>query len=88
MVLCHGVLYLEIIQVLINKKKMSSPGRRTVLSLYRQLMRLHQKLPPDMGAVGQMFIREEFKKHRSASDDIAEKFVKEWRVREQGGERA
>lgn len=62
---------------------MSLLGLGRVLSLYRQLLRLHQKLPPDMQAMGIVFVREEFKKHKCASSDHAEAFVEEWTVRKQ-----
>ena len=51
-----------------------------VLSLYKHLLRLHQELPTDMRGVGTMFVREEFKKHKGASAEHAQLFVKEWQV--------
>lgn len=57
-----------------------SAGRKTVLSLYRQLLRLHQRLPTDMKTLGTLFVQDEFKKHKDVSDDHAKTFIKEWMV--------
>ena len=55
-------------------------GRREVFALYRQLLRLHQKLPSDMEYIGRQFIREEFKRHKNSSEEHAKMFMKEWSV--------
>ena len=60
---------------------MSYQSRRSVLSLYRRLLRLHDNLPQDMRKVGTLFVREEFKKHKGTSADHAQSFFKEWKVR-------
>ncbi len=59
----------------------SGQGRRSVLALYKHLLRLHQKLPTDMRTLGTLFVRDEFKKHKSVSGDQAQAFIKEWTVR-------
>lgn len=40
----------------------NAAGRRTVLNLYRELLRLHkEKLPPPMKSLGDSYVRTEFK---------------------------
>lgn len=52
-----------------------------VISLYRRLLRLHQKLPNKLSALGTVYIRSEFKRHRDVNDrEIMRKFIKEWEV--------
>lgn len=48
--------------------------------LYKRLLRLHQELPTDMRTMGTLFVREEFKKHKGASVEHAQIFLKEWQV--------
>ena len=54
--------------------------RREVLRLYKRLLRLHERLPGDFATLGQRFVREEFKKHKSVSQEQAKMFTKEWTV--------
>lgn len=56
--------------------------RCKVLGLYRRLLRLHQRLPGDLGSVGQRFVQQEFKSHRESSTEHATLFLKEWTVGE------
>jgi len=55
-------------------------SRHSVLSTYRRLLRLHKKLPGEMQAVGNEFVRQEFKRHKSASEEHAKKFLEGWKV--------
>ena len=55
--------------------------RLQVFSLYRQLLRLHRQLPKDISEVGVVYIRDEFKRHKSIEDiKIIQQFMKEWKV--------
>ncbi len=56
-------------------------ARSEVLGLYRRVLRLHQRLPGDLGTVGRKFVQEEFKSHQKASAEHATLFIKEWTVR-------
>ena len=58
-----------------------SAHTREFLSLYRRLLRLHQRLPQDYATIGTSFLRNEFKNHRSAKDEFVAPFLMEWRVR-------
>ena len=55
-------------------------NRLAVLSTYRNLLRLHQHLPHEMREMGTVFVRNEFKSHKNASEEHARKFIKEWKV--------
>ena len=58
-----------------------SSQRSKVLKLYRQLLRLHRRLPDaDMAALGRQFVREEFRCHKSAGSEFVASFMKEWTV--------
>jgi tRNA(Ile)-lysidine synthase TilS/MesJ len=55
------------------------------IPLYRSLLRVHKKhLPVAMKELGNTYIKSEFRLHKSAKPDQAEKFVEEWeKYREQ-----
>ena len=55
-------------------------SRSEVLTLYRRLLRLHDRLPGDFAALGRKFVQEEFKRHKTASPDQARMFTREWTV--------
>lgn len=55
-------------------------ARSEILTLYRRLLRLHDRLPGDFGALGRKFVQEEFKRHKTASPDQAKMFTQEWTV--------
>ena len=59
---------------------MAVSARREVLRLYKRLLRLHERLPGDFSTLGQRFVQEEFKKHKSVSQEQAKMFTKEWTV--------
>ena len=50
-----------------------------MLSLYRRLLRLHrQKLPPVKRALGDTYLKKEFRDHRKASPEFVIGFTSEW----------
>lgn len=57
-----------------------SAWNREVLVLYRRLLRLHAALPPDLRALGEGYLREEFRRHRGGADVHVTAFKKEWSV--------
>ena len=59
---------------------MASQHAREVFTLYRRLLRLHQRLPPDFAYLGSKFVKEEFKRHKKAEPEYAAKFMVEWKV--------
>ena len=57
-----------------NKRMPPAP-----LSLYRALLRAHrEKLPREMRALGDAYVREEFRKHKAASATFLPAFFREW----------
>ena len=53
---------------------------REVLCLYKRLLKLHDRLPGDFATLGRRFVQEEFKRHKTASQEQAKMFIKEWTV--------
>lgn len=49
------------------------------LSLYRNIRRAHREhLPPDLRALGDSYVREEWKKHATAAPKFVPPFLDEW----------
>ena len=59
---------------------MTTPHTRKVLQLYRWLLRLHQLLPGNMGYIGGQFVKDEFRRHKTAGPEYVVSFMKEWTV--------
>lgn len=58
---------------------MTSPDHRlAVLSLYRQLLRLHRNLPAALKAFGDDYAKAEFKRHKTADVQYIKPFMLEW----------
>lgn len=65
----------------VKKIKIVMFSRREILSLYKKLLQLHNKLPKEFKEVGVIYIREEFKSHKKIEDPIViKKFMNEWKV--------
>ncbi|XP_039261980.1 succinate dehydrogenase assembly factor 3, mitochondrial-like [Styela clava] len=52
---------------------------RTVRSLYKRILKLHQLLPPDLKAVGDQYCKQEFKQHKTAKPEFVLPFLEQWR---------
>ncbi|XP_038598560.1 succinate dehydrogenase assembly factor 3, mitochondrial [Tachyglossus aculeatus] len=46
--------------------------------LYRRLLVLHRGLPDALKALGDQYVREEFRRHRTVGPDRAQSFLQEW----------
>ncbi|XP_059584960.1 succinate dehydrogenase assembly factor 3, mitochondrial isoform X2 [Alligator mississippiensis] len=46
--------------------------------LYRRLLRLHRALPPALRALGDRYVRDEFRRHRAVGPAEAQRFLREW----------
>ena len=55
-------------------------ARSEILTLYRRLLRLQDRLPREFSALGRKFVQEEFKRHKTASQEQAAMFTREWTV--------
>uniref|UniRef100_A0A8D3AYZ6 Succinate dehydrogenase assembly factor 3 n=1 Tax=Scophthalmus maximus TaxID=52904 RepID=A0A8D3AYZ6_SCOMX len=51
-----------------------------VRSLYKRILVLHRFLPIDLRALGDQYVKDEFRRHRGASAAEAKGFVAEWQV--------
>ncbi|KAI8827167.1 uncharacterized protein EV422DRAFT_29245 [Fimicolochytrium jonesii] len=49
-----------------------------VLQIYRSIRRLHKDLPPALRLVGNNYIRDEFRRHRTADAAFVSHFTAEW----------
>ena len=55
--------------------------RTRVLALYRNILRVHRRvLPQEMRFLGDEYVRDEFKRHKTASATYVRSFLKEWHV--------
>lgn len=61
--------------LLVSKAHMQS-----VKQLYKMIFRLHKSLPPDMKELGDKYVRNEFKLHKTASPEHTKVFLNEWAV--------
>jgi hypothetical protein len=52
--------------------------RLTVLRLYKTILRLHQSLPIELRALGNQYVRDEFRRHKNAQPDFVTNFMVEW----------
>ncbi|KJE88840.1 hypothetical protein CAOG_000419 [Capsaspora owczarzaki ATCC 30864] len=50
-----------------------------VKQLYRQILQLHRHMPPAMRVMGDMYVRDEFKRHKGAQASQAQVFMAEWK---------
>ncbi|NWZ76867.1 SDHF3 factor, partial [Poecile atricapillus] len=46
--------------------------------LYRRLLQLHRALPPALRALGDRYVKEEFRRHKAAGPAEAQRFLREW----------
>ncbi|XP_065522400.1 succinate dehydrogenase assembly factor 3, mitochondrial isoform X2 [Lathamus discolor] len=46
--------------------------------LYRRILLLHRALPTALRALGDRYVKEEFRKHKAAGPAEAQRFLREW----------
>jgi len=51
-----------------------------VKSLYRRILNLHRGLPITLKALGDQYVKDEFKRHRNSTIEQAQEFIQEWKV--------
>jgi len=51
---------------------------RSAVSLYRAILRAHRTLPQEMRALGDAYVRKEFRDHRSAKAEQVARFLEGW----------
>ncbi|CAH1243708.1 SDHAF3 [Branchiostoma lanceolatum] len=52
---------------------------REVRTLYRQILRLHRRLPTHFRAVGDQYAKDEFHRHKKAGAAEVQTFMTEWK---------
>lgn len=52
--------------------------RLTVLRLYKTILRLHRSLPNELRQLGDQYVREEFRRHKTAQTEFVTNFMVEW----------
>lgn len=61
---------------------MASPAHMSrVRALYKRILMLHRFMPIDLKALGDQYVKDEFRRHKSASPEQAQHFMKEWEVK-------
>jgi hypothetical protein len=48
--------------------------------LYKSCLKLHRALPHEMKSIGDVYIKEEFRRNKTASVDQSHDFLKAWSV--------
>ncbi|XP_020855759.1 succinate dehydrogenase assembly factor 3, mitochondrial [Phascolarctos cinereus] len=57
---------------------MPGPHVSRVRALYRRLLVLHRALPPDLRALGDQYVKDEFRRHKDVGREEALRFLSEW----------
>lgn len=57
---------------------MSSQTRVRVLSLYKRVLRSHKILPVDLKHLGDVYVKVEFRQHKTAGAKFVEEFCTQW----------
>ena len=52
--------------------------RKFSLRLYRAILTTHRSLPSEMRAIGDIYVREEFKLHKNAKPEHLQPFFDQW----------
>lgn len=51
-----------------------------VRALYKRILVLHRFLPIDLAALGNQYVKDEFRRHKGASAEEVKSFMTEWEV--------
>lgn len=51
-----------------------------VKTLYRRILNLHRGLPITLKALGDQYVKDEFKRHKGVTREQAQEFLQEWKV--------
>lgn len=62
------------------EKIFGTQHRLTVLRLYKTILRLHQSLPNELRDLGNQYVRDEFRRHKTAKPEFVTNFMVEWSV--------
>nr|XP_042128719.1 succinate dehydrogenase assembly factor 3, mitochondrial isoform X2 [Peromyscus maniculatus bairdii] len=51
-----------------------------VRGLYKRILQLHRALPPDLKALGDQYVKDEFRRHKAVGSGEAQRFLQEWEI--------
>lgn len=51
-----------------------------VRRLYKTILKLHRGLPPDLAYMGDMYVKDEFRRHKLATPEQTVTFMESWSV--------
>ena len=52
-----------------------------ICRLYKNILKLHKGLPSEVRLVGDLYMKDEFRRHKSANEAQTYVFIREWTVR-------
>lgn len=52
----------------------------SAIRLYRRILRLHKNLPLTSKALGDQYLKDEFRRHKNARTDQIAEFIQEWKI--------
>lgn len=67
--------------ILAEQAKMELNQVQRVRFLYKTILRIHRGLPDDIRILGNSYVRDEFKRHKSCNQQEAQVFMTGWMVR-------
>lgn len=53
-------------------------NRKQAIGLYKELLRLHRQMPQEMAALGNTYLKAEWKRHKDAPPSFIPNFLAEW----------
>jgi len=59
-------------------EKVTKLQRSLALRLYRAILTAHRNLPPEMELIGNLYVREEFQRHKNAKPEHLKPFFEQW----------
>jgi len=52
----------------------------SAVKLYRRILKLHKKLPLTAKALGDQYLKDEFRRHKNATGEQVAEFIQEWKI--------
>lgn len=59
-------------------EKVAKVQRSLSLRLYKAILASHRQLPPEMRLIGDLYVREEFQRHKTAKPEHLRPFFEQW----------
>ena len=58
----------------------------SAVKLYRRILKLHKNLPLTAKALGDQYLKDEFRRHKNATGEQVAEFIQEWKVSVDSGQ--